>query len=147
MQIRYKYQVFSKKVANTAGAGYEQMLAGQDFQREMALLQARLAEEYQKKANHGAMWGDLAQLGGTLGSFEAWLLLRGLQTLAVRVERQCRTALTLARHLEAHPAVRRVWYPGLASHPQHELAKRQMAGFGGMLSILVKGGLPAARRM
>lgn len=54
-----------------AGAGYEQMLAGQDFQREMALLQARLAEEYQKKANHGAMWGDLAQLGGTLGG--AWL--------------------------------------------------------------------------
>ncbi len=87
-----------------------------------------------------------AAAGGILGPFEAWLLLRGMRTLAVRVERASRTALELAAFLEAHPRVERVRYPGLASHPGHAIAARQMqGGFGGMLSIDVRGGAEAAR--
>ncbi|MDN3719044.1 PLP-dependent transferase [Roseibium salinum] len=66
--------------------------------------------------------------GAVLGSFEAWLLLRGLRTLALRVERMNENAMALARHLEKHPEIEAVLYPGLASHPQHELAKSQMTG-------------------
>jgi len=80
-------------------------------------------------------WNTMVKWGAPLAPFNAWLLLRGIQTLAVRVERQCRTAMALARHLEAHPKVRRVWYPGLSSHPQHEVARRQMPGFGAMLAF------------
>ncbi len=80
-------------------------------------------------------------IGGTLGSFEAWLLTRGLRTLHVRVERACRSAQTLAEHFEHHPHVAAVLYPGLPAFAGHEVAKRQMhGGFGGMLSIRVKGG-------
>ncbi len=83
--------------------------------------------------------------GAILGPFEAWLLARGMRTLAVRVQRQSRTALALARWLEAQPSVTRVRYPGLPSHPQHDVAARQMrGGFGGMLSIHVKGGAEGA---
>ncbi|MDX1512401.1 MAG: PLP-dependent aspartate aminotransferase family protein [Gammaproteobacteria bacterium] len=84
--------------------------------------------------------------GAVLGPFEAWLLLRGMRTLWIRVEKSCDNALAVARYLESHPAVERVLYPGLASHPGHELAKRQMrGGFGGMLSMLVKGDAETAR--
>ncbi|MCX2723022.1 trans-sulfuration enzyme family protein [Roseibium salinum] len=83
--------------------------------------------------------------GAVLGSFEAWLLLRGLRTLALRVERMNENAMALARHLEKHPEIEAVLYPGLASHPQHELAKSQMTGgFGSVLSVLFKGGKDAA---
>ena len=79
-------------------------------------------------------------LGATLGSFEAYLLIRGLRTLFLRVEQASRNALALARHFEKHPKLAGVLYPGLESHPQHRIAKKQMTGgFGGMLSILVKG--------
>ena len=79
--------------------------------------------------------------GGIIGPFEAYLLIRGMRTLHLRVEAQCRTALFLAETLEKHPSVARVLYPGLASHPQHALARRQMSGgFSGMLSIAVRGG-------
>jgi len=79
--------------------------------------------------------------GAMLGSMEAWLLIRGLRTLFVRVEKQSANALACARHLETHPAVERVHYPGLESFPGHDIAKRQMTGgFGGMLSFEVKGG-------
>ena len=79
-------------------------------------------------------------LGATLGSFEAYLLIRGLRTLFLRVEQSSRNALTLAKHFEKHPKLVSVLYPGLESHPHHKIAKKQMAGgFGGMLSILVKG--------
>lgn len=79
--------------------------------------------------------------GNVLGPFEAWLLLRGMRTLFVRVARASASAATLAGRLEAHRGVERVLYPGLASHPGHDIAKRQMRdGFGGMLSILVRGG-------
>ncbi|SDR60809.1 cystathionine gamma-synthase [Rhizobiales bacterium GAS113] len=79
--------------------------------------------------------------GGILGPFEAYLLIRGMRTLHLRVEAQCRAAMFLAEKLAGHPAVAHVLYPGLASHPQHELARRQMrGGFSGMLSIAVRGG-------
>lgn len=82
-------------------------------------------------------WSTMVKWGAPLAPFNAWLLLRGIQTLPVRVERQCRTAMTLARHLEAHPKVARVWYPGLPSHPQHEIASRQMPSYGAMLTFEV----------
>jgi len=86
-----------------------------------------------------------AQLGGVLGSFEAWLLLRGMRTLFPRVRQACRNAQALAERLSTHPHVVEVLYPGLASSPGHAIAARQMdGGFGGMLSIRVKGGEQAA---
>jgi cystathionine beta-lyase/cystathionine gamma-synthase len=92
----------------------------------------------------------IVQLGGTMDPEAAFLLIRGLKTLEVRMERQCRTALILAKFLEKHPKVARVHYPGLKSHPDHSLAKRQMRAFGGMLAFDMKGGpkagLAAARR-
>jgi cystathionine gamma-synthase len=89
-------------------------------------------------------WEQLKQaqigLGATLGSFEAYLLIRGLRTLFLRVEQSSRNALALAKHFEKHPKLEAVLYPGLESHPHHKIAKKQMVGgFGGMLSILVKG--------
>ncbi|MGD0922192.1 MAG: cystathionine gamma-synthase [Terriglobia bacterium] len=73
--------------------------------------------------------------GAILGPFDSWLVLRGVKTLAVRMERHNVNGLAVARHLEAHPKVEKVYYPGLPSHPQHELAKRQMTGSGGMLAF------------
>jgi cystathionine gamma-synthase len=88
-----------------------------------------------------------AQLGGTLGSFESWLLLRGMRTLFLRVRAASDSAMKIADHFEGHPLVEAVLYPGLASHPQHEVAARQMkGGFGGMLSLRVKAGESAAIR-
>lgn len=83
--------------------------------------------------------------GGVPGPFDSWLVLRGLKTLAVRMRAHAENALAIARFLEEHPAVERVIYPGLPSHPQHALAKRQMHGFGGMISIIMRGGETAAR--
>jgi methionine-gamma-lyase len=85
-------------------------------------------------------------LGGSMDPEAAFLLIRGLKTLGLRVRRQEQNALAVAQFLEAHPKVARVHYPGLASHPDHELAKRQMSGFGSMLAFDLKGGLSAARR-
>lgn len=84
-------------------------------------------------------------VGAILGPFDSFLALRGLKTLAVRVERHCENALELARYLERQPGIRRVLYPGLRSHAQHALARRQMRGFGGIVSIDVEGGLRRAR--
>jgi cystathionine beta-lyase/cystathionine gamma-synthase len=78
--------------------------------------------------------------------FACWLLERGLKTLGVRVERQNANALALARWCEAHPAVARVHYPGLASHPDHALARETLDGFGGMFALELAGGAPAAER-
>ena len=86
-------------------------------------------------------------VGAIPGPMDAFLTLRGLKTLHVRMERHADNAIDLARWLEAHPAVERVLYPGLPSHPQHELAKRQMRGFGGMITIFLRGGLAAAQHM
>jgi methionine-gamma-lyase len=85
-------------------------------------------------------------LGGSMDPEAAYLLIRGMKTLGVRVEQQCRNAMAVAEFLERHPKVARVHYPGLASHPDHKLAKKQMRGFGTMLAFDLKGGLPAARR-
>lgn len=83
----------------------------------------------------------LRNTGGTLAPFEAWLTLRGIKTLPLRMERHNENAMRVAAFLESHPKVERVNYPGLKSHPQHDLAKRQMSGFGGTMSFELKGGL------
>lgn len=100
-------------------------------------------------ATEDELWQRLRTLrhdeGAILGAFEAWLLLRGMRTLEVRLQRQCGSAMHLAAALERHPRIERVLYPGLATHRGHTLAARQMrGGFGGMLSILVRGGAEAA---
>lgn len=86
-------------------------------------------------------------VGGVQGPFDSFLALRGLKTLHLRMKAHCENAQLLAEWLQGHAAVEKVIYPGLASHPQHELAKRQMDGFGGMVSIYLKGGMDAAKRL
>jgi cystathionine gamma-synthase len=78
-------------------------------------------------------------LGGVLAPFNAWLILRGIRTLAPRLRMQSESAMAVARFLESYPRVERVFYPGLESHPRHDVARRQMSAFGGMLSFLVRG--------
>jgi len=86
-------------------------------------------------------------IGGVPGPFDAFLTLRGIKTLALRMERHCANATAVAQFLERHPKVERVYYPGLASHPQKALADRQMQGrYGGMVTAVLKGGLEASRR-
>lgn len=85
--------------------------------------------------------------GGVPGPFDAWLTLRGIKTLAVRMERHCANARHLAAWLAEHPGVQRVYYPGLPNHPGHELARRQMRDFGGMISMSVRGGKEAVLRL
>jgi methionine-gamma-lyase len=85
-------------------------------------------------------------LGGCMDPEVAFLLMRGIKTLGVRIERQCESALKVAKFLEKHPKVERVHYPGLKSHTDYALAKQQMRGFGSMLAFDLKGGLPAARK-
>src|SRR3954469_6689157 len=86
-------------------------------------------------------------VGAIAGPFDSFLALRGVKTLALRMERHCSNALAIAQRLEAHPAVKQVIYPGLASQPQHELAKRQMHGFGGMISLVLDRDLQGTMRM
>lgn len=114
-------------------SGHADVLAGAAVTRDEALA-ARLAHERETR-------------GGILGPMEAYLALRGLRTLALRLERQQANAQVLAERLAAHPAVERVRYPGLAHDPGHERAKRQMSGFGAMLSFEVRGGAEAAERV
>jgi cystathionine gamma-synthase/cystathionine gamma-lyase len=83
--------------------------------------------------------------GGIPGPFDAWLTLRGLKTLALRMKQHDLNGRAVAEMLKDHPAVEKVYYPGLPDHPQHELAKRQMSGFGGMVSFVLKGGFEAAK--
>jgi len=85
-------------------------------------------------------------VGAIAGPFDSFLMLRGVKTLAIRMRQHCAAALELARWLEQQPKVRKVYYPGLESHPQHALAKRQMDGFGGIISIDLNTDLPGARR-
>jgi cystathionine gamma-lyase len=85
-------------------------------------------------------------IGAIQGPFDSFLALRGLKTLALRMERHCASALKIAEWLERHPKVRRVFYPGLASHPQHALARKQMRAYGGMISAELEGTLDDARR-
>jgi cystathionine gamma-lyase len=86
-------------------------------------------------------------VGAVPGPFDSFLTLRGIKTLALRMERHCANALAVARFLEQHPQVERVYYPGLPSHPQHALARQQMqGGFGGIVTAVLRGGLASARR-
>jgi methionine-gamma-lyase len=85
-------------------------------------------------------------LGGSMDPGAAFLLIRGMKTMGVRVRQQCASAMAVAKFLERHPRVARVHYPGLASHPDHRLARKQMKGFGSMMAFDLKGGLRAARR-
>lgn len=101
---------------------------------------AREAEE----ADRLRQWANI--VGSTGAPFDAWLTLRGLRTLFPRIAQQQRNAMTIARFLEGHRAVARVHYPGLASHPGHEIAARQQAGFGAMLSFDLAGGAEAVKR-
>ncbi|SUZ70213.1 uncharacterized protein METZ01_LOCUS23067, partial [marine metagenome] len=82
-------------------------------------------------------WNTMVKWGSPISPFNAWILLRGIQTLSVRLKRQCQNAMMLANHFNAHSKVKKVWYPGLTSHPQHEIAKKQMPNFGGMLTFEV----------
>lgn len=92
------------------------------------------------------IWDQQAVGGGILSPFESWLLLRGLKTLALRMKAHQENAMAVARFLSEHLKVERTLYPGLPDHPHHELAKRQMSGFGGMVCVFVKGGKEAAKR-
>ena len=99
-----------------------------------------------------ARWEEIRHartlMGGVLGPFESWLLLRGMRTLHVRYDRQAANALAIARHFEHHPKLEAVLYPGLQSHPGHEIAAGQMkGGFGAMLSLLIAGDAEDARRV
>jgi cystathionine gamma-lyase len=85
--------------------------------------------------------------GGVPGPFDAWLTLRGIKTLAVRMEQHCANARHLASWLAEHPRVERIYYPGLPSHPGHQVARRQMRDFGGMISVSIRGGRDAALRL
>ena len=89
----------------------------------------------------------LNQLGGVIDPFNSFLVSRGIKTLALRMERHCASAMKIARHLESHPKVAKTYYPWLPSHPQHELAKRQMKGGGGVVSFELSGGLDAGKTL
>jgi methionine-gamma-lyase len=89
----------------------------------------------------------LKDVGGSPSPFDAWLVNMGIKTLPLRMERHCANAQRIAHHLAQHPKVERVFYPGLETSPHHALAKRQMSGFGGMVSFELRGGLPAGRKL
>jgi cystathionine beta-lyase/cystathionine gamma-synthase len=88
----------------------------------------------------------LKVMGGCIDPHTAFLVERGLKTVHLRVQRQCENAMALATRLEKHPKIRRVVYPGLASHPAHEVARRQMSAFGGVVTVVLAGGLLAAEK-
>jgi len=114
--------------------GHSDVIGGAAIVRKDAALQEKLA--FLQNA-----------VGGVPSPFDAFLTLRGIKTLAVRMERHCANALEVSRFLESHPRVDKVLYPGLASHPQHALAKRQMNGrYGGMVTAVLKGALERSRR-
>ncbi|MEJ5961628.1 trans-sulfuration enzyme family protein [Pedobacter immunditicola] len=106
-----------------------------------ALITARKDEFWEKIKN-------IQQTGGAVSApFDCFLLLRSIKTLPYRMRGHCANGMALARYLENHPQIEAVYYPGLPSHPQHEIAKKQMSDFGGMLSVLVKGGAEEARKV
>ena len=92
------------------------------------------------------IWYLQNSIGPSQSPFDSWLVQRGVKTLALRMQAHSSNAIKIAKFLEAHPKVDKVIYPGLESHPQHELAKKQMSGFGGMLSFYVKGGLKETKK-
>ncbi len=99
------------------------------------------------RANMAGVYGFLRTAGPTMSAFNAWVFLKGMETLKIRMDAHSASALALAGWLEAQPSVARVFYPGLASHPQHELAMRQQTSGGGIVAFEVKGGKAAAWRV
>ncbi len=93
------------------------------------------------------LWKGAKDIGASISPFNAWLILRGLKTLAVRMDRHCHNALKIAEFLSQHDKVEKVYYPGLKSHPGHETAKKQMSAFGGMIGFDVKGGKEAGKTL
>ena len=89
----------------------------------------------------------LRDLGGVISPLSSWLLVRGLKTLPVRMDRHQKNAFKIAKFLQFHPKVKEVWYPGLTTHPQHEIAKKQMSGYGGMVSFEIKGGRKCGEKL
>lgn len=153
------------KIAKEKGAilAVDNTFATPYFQRPLELGADIVVESCTKYiGGHGDLLGGIAVgsdeliqnmkrpsllMGGTMGTHEAWLCLRGLKTLHLRMERHAENAIQLARWLESHPKVGKVNYPGLVNHPQHEVARKQMSGWGGMLSFELKGGIKAGRTL
>ncbi len=100
----------------------------------------------QEDVQHIHHYGVKDMTGAVIAPFDAYLAIRGLKTLEIRMDRHCQSAQKLAEAIERHPAVAQVYYPGLKSHPQHELAKRQMSGFGGMIAFELNGGYESGIR-
>jgi cystathionine gamma-lyase len=113
--------------------GHSDMVGGMVVAREAGALAKQL--QYLHNA-----------VGSILGPFDSFLAMRGLKTLHLRMERHCQSAMDIATWLSTHPKVDRVIYPGLASHPQHDIAKKQMNGFGGMVTVILKGTLEESRQ-
>jgi methionine-gamma-lyase len=151
------------KISHTAGAllAIDSTWAGPALQNPIALGADFVIHSLTKYSNgHGDALGGavlgsekniqhirkemLVHLGGVLSPFNAWLIVRGLVTLPLRMKQHCQNALRIAYFLEGHPKVGRVFYPGLESHPHHDLAIRQMSDFGGMIAFQLKNGLGAA---
>ena len=97
--------------------------------------------------NYNLIHSMMSNMGGCIDPHQAYLVIRGLKTLGIRMERSQQNAMKIAEYLESHPKVDRVMYPGLKSHPQYELAKKQMDGFGGMISFELKGGIEAGKKL
>lgn len=153
------------RIAHDAGAlsVVDNTFATPYFQRPLALGADAVVESCTKYiGGHGDLLGGVVVAseslinsmkrtallsGSTMGTHEAWLCIRGLKTLHLRMERHAENAQKVAEFLESHPEVARVNYPGLKSHPQHEIARKQMSGYSGMLSFEVKGGVEAGRRL
>ena len=99
------------------------------------------------KSIYQKLWTLQKSIGPTASPFDSWLVIRGIKTLALRMEAHNKNALLIAKFLESHPKVEKVLYPGLKSHPQHKLAKKQMTGFSGMISFYVKGGIKESKKV
>ncbi len=99
------------------------------------------------EGDYKALYSTHKHLGGIISPLEAFLILRGIKTLPLRMERHCENAMKIAEFLEKHPKVERVFYPGLESHPQHKIAKKQMKDYSAMISFELKGGLEAGKKM
>jgi methionine-gamma-lyase len=115
-------------------SGHGQILGGAVLTTDLGLLEGELYQVYKL-------------LGSTPSPIDTWMANIGLKTFELRMAQHCRNALRVAKRLEAHPGVARVYYPGLTSHPDHALARTQMTDYGGMVAFELKGGLEAGKRM
>lgn len=98
------------------------------------------------KSIYDKIWTLQNSIGPSQSPFDSWLVLRGIKTLAIRMEAHQKNAMIIAKYLESHPKVERVVYPGLKSHPQHRIAKKQMSGFGGMITFFLKGDIKKSKK-